>query len=80
MVARWVDWVMRVVETWPDDLTEAPFVNTAAAEAAVRLADTIPHFPGPRRGVTPVGGGRSTPRPTATPGRRTAETPFAPSS
>jgi DNA-binding PadR family transcriptional regulator len=40
-VARWVQWATHLVETWPDDVTEAPF-DAAAAEEAVRLAESIP--------------------------------------
>ena len=40
-VARWVDWASRVVEAWPDDVTEAPF-DLAAAEEGVSLAESIP--------------------------------------
>jgi PadR family transcriptional regulator AphA len=40
-VAQWVAWATDVVETWPDDVAEAPF-DTAAAEEAVRAAESIP--------------------------------------
>jgi PadR family transcriptional regulator, regulatory protein AphA len=40
MVARWVEWASGVVETWPDDVREAPF-DLAAAEKAVALAESI---------------------------------------
>jgi DNA-binding PadR family transcriptional regulator len=40
-VARWVQWASEVVEDWPDDITLAPF-DTAAADEAVRLAESIP--------------------------------------
>ena len=40
MVARWVDWASERVESWPDDVTQAPF-DTAAAEESVRLAESI---------------------------------------
>jgi DNA-binding PadR family transcriptional regulator len=40
MVAQWVEWASRVVETWPDDVTNAPF-DIAAAEESVRLAESI---------------------------------------
>ncbi len=40
-VARWVEWASRVVEAWPDDVTEAPF-DLAAAEEGVSLAESIP--------------------------------------
>jgi DNA-binding PadR family transcriptional regulator len=39
-VARWIDWATGVVETWPDDVTEAPF-DIAAAEEAVALAASV---------------------------------------
>jgi DNA-binding PadR family transcriptional regulator len=48
MVARWVEWASEVVESWPDDVTEAPF-DTAAAEEGVRLAESIPALLEPRR-------------------------------
>lgn len=41
MIARWVEWASQIIETWPDDVTEAPF-DAAAAEEAVRLAESIP--------------------------------------
>jgi DNA-binding PadR family transcriptional regulator len=41
MVARWVRWASDVVETWPDDVTQAQF-DTVAAEQGVRLAESIP--------------------------------------
>jgi PadR family transcriptional regulator, regulatory protein AphA len=40
-VARWLTWATSVVETWPDDVTDAP-LDHAAAEEAVRLAESIP--------------------------------------
>jgi PadR family transcriptional regulator AphA len=40
-VARWVDWATRIAETWPDDVTQAPF-DRAAAEESLRLAESIP--------------------------------------
>jgi DNA-binding PadR family transcriptional regulator len=40
MVARWVAWATNTVESWPDDLTRAPF-DTATAAEAVRLAESI---------------------------------------
>jgi DNA-binding PadR family transcriptional regulator len=52
-VAQWVHWATQIVETWPDDVTQAPY-DVAAAEEAVRLAETIPALlcegaPGPGR-------------------------------
>jgi len=41
MVARWVVWADEVIETWPDDVTKAPFNRMAAADS-VRLAESIP--------------------------------------
>ena len=32
-VARWVDWATRTVETWPDDVSDAPFERKAAEES-----------------------------------------------
>jgi DNA-binding PadR family transcriptional regulator len=42
-VARWVDWATRTVETWPDDVTDAPF-DQATAQEGVRLAESIPRL------------------------------------
>ena len=39
-VARWVDWASQIVETWPDDVRDAPR-DRKAAEEALRLAETI---------------------------------------
>ncbi|PVZ09363.1 PadR family transcriptional regulator [Actinomycetospora cinnamomea] len=39
-VARWVDWATRVVENWPDDVSQAPF-DTAVAQDGVRLAESV---------------------------------------
>jgi DNA-binding PadR family transcriptional regulator len=39
MVARWVEWASDVVDTWPDDVTKAPFNQTAAAQS-VQLAES----------------------------------------
>ncbi len=38
MVARWAEWAIAIVQTWPDDVLEAPF-DRAAQEEAVRLAE-----------------------------------------
>jgi DNA-binding PadR family transcriptional regulator len=40
-VARWVAWANTVVEAWPDDTTDAE-PDRAAADEAVRLAESIP--------------------------------------
>jgi DNA-binding PadR family transcriptional regulator len=51
MVARWVRWAIEVAETWPDDVTEAPF-DTSVADEGVRLAESIPDLlngPGTRQ-------------------------------
>jgi DNA-binding PadR family transcriptional regulator len=40
MVARWVDWASEIVDSWPDDVRDAPF-DTDAAQEAVRLAESI---------------------------------------
>jgi DNA-binding PadR family transcriptional regulator len=40
MVARWVRWATEIVETWPDDVRQAPF-DRAAAQEGVRLAESI---------------------------------------
>jgi PadR family transcriptional regulator AphA len=39
-VARWVDWASGVVDTWPDDVTAAPF-DMGVAEEGVRLAESV---------------------------------------
>ena len=39
-VARWVDWATEIVETWPDDVREAPF-DVTATRTAVELAETV---------------------------------------
>lgn len=39
-VARWIDWATTVVETWPDDVTDAPF-DVAMAEEGVALAEQV---------------------------------------
>ncbi len=41
MVANWVDWASKLVDDWPDEVRNAPF-NVAAAEEAVRLAESVP--------------------------------------
>jgi PadR family transcriptional regulator AphA len=42
-VARWVAWATSIVETWPDDVSDAP-LDRAVAEEAVRLAERIPEI------------------------------------
>jgi DNA-binding PadR family transcriptional regulator len=42
-VARWVDWATDIAETWPDDVTEAPF-DLEVAREGVRLAESIPQL------------------------------------
>jgi PadR family transcriptional regulator, regulatory protein AphA len=39
-IARWVRWASDLVESWPDDVTDAPFDETAAAEG-VALAESV---------------------------------------
>jgi PadR family transcriptional regulator AphA len=39
-VARWVDWASEIAAHWPDDVRDAP-LDRAAAEEAVRLAETV---------------------------------------
>ena len=39
-VARWVVWATEMVESWPDDVREAPF-DVAAAEEGVALVESI---------------------------------------
>jgi hypothetical protein len=46
-VARWVAWASDVVESWPDDVTAAPF-DDHAAEEGVRLAASVPVMLGAR--------------------------------
>jgi DNA-binding PadR family transcriptional regulator len=41
MVANWVDWASELIDDWPEDVRTAPF-NVAAAEDAVRLAESVP--------------------------------------
>ncbi|MDQ4118188.1 MAG: helix-turn-helix transcriptional regulator [Actinomycetota bacterium] len=36
-VARWIAWASDIVESWPDDVREAPFDYAEAEEAIVRL-------------------------------------------
>ena len=40
-VARWVEWASAFVESWPDDVRQAPF-DVATAEESVRLTESIP--------------------------------------
>jgi hypothetical protein len=40
-VAQWVEWASALVESWPDDVRQAPF-DVAAAEEGVRLTESIP--------------------------------------
>lgn len=40
MVAGWVHWASELVDSWPDDVTAAPFDLEAAAEG-VRLAESV---------------------------------------
>jgi DNA-binding PadR family transcriptional regulator len=39
-VAQWVQWATAIVDTWPDDVTDAPFDMTAA-EQGVALAESV---------------------------------------
>jgi len=39
-VARWIDWATAIVDTWPDDVSDAPF-NVTAAEEGVALAEQV---------------------------------------
>lgn len=47
MLARWTEWASGVVDTWPDDVRQAPFDLDEAAEA-VRQAASIPAMAGAR--------------------------------
>jgi PadR family transcriptional regulator AphA len=40
MVAHWATWASEVVDSWPEDVREAPF-DTGAAEESVRLAESV---------------------------------------
>ncbi len=40
MVARRVDWTTQLIDTWPDDVRDAPF-EVAAAQESVRLAESV---------------------------------------
>jgi PadR family transcriptional regulator AphA len=42
-VARWTEWASVIVQAWPEDVLDAPF-DVAAAEEAVRLAESIPQL------------------------------------
>ncbi|MET1000478.1 MAG: helix-turn-helix transcriptional regulator [Acidimicrobiia bacterium] len=39
-VASWIDWATTIVDTWPDDVADAPF-NISAAEESVALAEQV---------------------------------------
>ena len=39
-VARWVLWATEMVETWPDDVRNAPY-DVTAARTAVELAESV---------------------------------------
>jgi DNA-binding PadR family transcriptional regulator len=47
MVARWVEWASQLVESWPEDVTKAPF-DIAAAKEGVRLAEAVHAARGPQ--------------------------------
>ena len=40
LVARWVQWASAIVDTWPDDVRDAPF-DLTAAEEGVALAESV---------------------------------------
>ncbi len=40
MVAQWVDSASELVDTWPDDVRDAPF-DISVAEEGVRLAERV---------------------------------------
>ena len=46
-VARWVAWATEIVDQWPDDVRDAPFDHSAAAEG-VSLAEDIEAILAPR--------------------------------
>jgi PadR family transcriptional regulator, regulatory protein AphA len=56
-IAEWVVWAGGIVESWPDDVTGAPY-DDAAAEDALRRAESIPALLG-----APDGGTRPDARP-----------------
>jgi len=49
-VARWVEWATTIVDTWPDDVNDAPYDLDAARES-LALAETIQAIAAP--GSTP---------------------------
>jgi PadR family transcriptional regulator, regulatory protein AphA len=48
-VAHWQQWASQVVESWPDDIAEAPF-DPVLQEEAVRVAESIGPLLGPTSG------------------------------
>lgn len=50
-VARWTEWASQVVESWPDDIKEAPF-DVTAQEKGVELAESIAAVLDPLRAST----------------------------
>lgn len=40
MVARWIEWASTLVDTWPDDVSDAPF-DAVAAQESVTLAEQV---------------------------------------
>jgi PadR family transcriptional regulator AphA len=48
-VAQWQQWASQVVESWPDDLSQARF-DTAVQEESVRLAESVPSMLGQTSG------------------------------
>lgn len=56
-VARWVAWASATVDTWPDDVSDAPY-DHAAARRAVELAESVETI----LGVEPGRGGAAAER------------------
>jgi PadR family transcriptional regulator AphA len=55
-VARWVAWASVIVDTWPDDVRDAPF-DEAAAREGVALAESVEAILSTGAGFAPLGGG-----------------------
>jgi DNA-binding PadR family transcriptional regulator len=52
-VARWVAWASELVESWPDDVRDAPF-DVAAAEESVALVESVAAILGAASGDKPT--------------------------
>jgi hypothetical protein len=40
MVARWIEWASALVDTWPDEVSDAAF-DVVAAQESVTLAEQV---------------------------------------